>query len=200
MDSSGATWRGVGYDGNTLERPGIGVAKAWRKPFLELLHAAIDWEDGALAFRCHLLDKRAQRIEYLLQRATNGDHLQQPLLAREQALGALEIVDVGLEHIPLCDFTFGISQRLAVDLKPAIDAVGSKQAMLVQQPLAGLPRTFLSGDHVGNVVGMHELRARPALDLFECGPEVFEDRPVATFYGAIRPDDADEAGNAIGYE
>src|SRR6266852_6540714 len=59
---------------------------------------------------------------------------------------------------------------------------------------------FLAGDNRGNVVVTHELRGRPAPDLFEGGAEVFEDRPVATFDRAIWRDDADQSGNAIGYE
>src|SRR5437016_12378271 len=111
-----------------------------------------------------------------MQWAAKSDHLQQPFLTREQTLRAFEVVDIGLQQIPLYDFAFGIPQRLAVDLEPAIYAVGSKQAVLAQQPLARLPRMLLTGDHRGNVVGMYELRGRPALDLFECGAEVIEDR------------------------
>src|SRR5438309_9573417 len=134
-----------------------------------------------------------------MQRATESDHLQQPLLTREQALGAFEVVDVGLQQIPLYDFALAIPQRFAVDREPAIDAVGSAQAVLAQQPLARLQRTFLAGDHGGNVVGMHKLRARPGLDLFESGAEILEDRPVATLDRAVWRDDADQSGNASGY-
>src|SRR5882757_4240324 len=132
-----------------------------------------------------------------MQRTTESDHLQQPLLTREQALGAFEVVDVGLQQVPLYDFTLAIPQRLAVDLEPAVDAVGSAQAVLGQQPFARLPRPSLALDHRGNVIGMHELRARPALDLFEGGAEVLEDRPVAALDRAVWRDDADQGGNAI---
>src|SRR6267154_2493045 len=135
-----------------------------------------------------------------MQWATESDHLQQPFLAREQTLGAFEIVDIGLQQVPVYDFAFGIPQRLAVDLEPAIYAVGSKQAVLAQQPLARLPRMLLAGDHRGNVVGMHELRGRPALDLFEGGAEVFKDRPVDTFDRAVWRDDPDQSGDAVAYE
>src|SRR6266550_8821413 len=135
-----------------------------------------------------------------MERAAKSDHLQQTFLTCEQTLGALEVIDVGLQHVPLYDFAFAIPQRLTVDSEPAIDAVRSKQAMLAQHPLAGLERMLLAGDHRGNVVGMHKLRGRPALDLFECGAEVIEDRPVDPFDRAVRRDDADQGGNAIGYE
>src|SRR6266403_101541 len=64
-----------------------------------------------------------------MQWATESDHLQQPFLAREQTLGAFEIVDIGLQQVPVYDFAFGIPQRLAVDLEPAIYAIGYEQVV-----------------------------------------------------------------------
>jgi hypothetical protein len=77
-----------------------------------------------------VVDKHAQCVQDHRQRVTQGDHFEQPLFAREQGLGSLSILDVGVLAIPLHHSTARVAQRNSPDQEPPKCPVGSSQASL----------------------------------------------------------------------
>ena len=59
------------------------------------------------------------------EQVASRHHLENPFLSREKGFGALAIVDVGDNPVPLPDISVLIAQRLAAVQEPAIFSVGS---------------------------------------------------------------------------
>ena len=102
---------------------------------------AVEQQDRREGIRRLLLDQPAQTVQDPSQRIASSDHLEDPFLSREQRFGALAIVDVRRDAIPLDDRSTLVAQGHRAGEEPAIFAVcGPAKARLDLERLAGRDR------------------------------------------------------------
>src|ERR1043166_185132 len=161
-------------------RPFDGIVEAGRevggRGVLKSGAGRIDQIDAAVSLARAVLDTAAERVQDIGERTARSDHLEQPLLFREQRLSPFAIVNVGTGAVPPDDPAGFVAKWPGADEKPAIDAVMPPQARLDLVRLSGRQHrqpSFHQGRQVLRMKGglpappMRLLRGRPG---YSCPP------------------------------
>src|ERR1700722_16127066 len=107
------------------------------------------------------------------------------------------VFDVGLQDAPADDAPLGISQREAVDMEPAVDAIGAAVAAFDFIAIAGFDRLPPHRDDVREIIRMNGVGGRPAFQVIESLAEIFQGQLIDEFNFAGCRRDGDGSRNAV---
>ena len=175
----------------------VGGRQAGAGPVAEAHPVGIDREHAAQPPGRGGFDHTAERAQHLGERNPLGHHLEQPLLARQQRLGPLAVVDVGAQPVPEVDAALAVAQRKYARALPAEDAVRPAQPRFEVEGLAGLHGAGPAGQHLVPIRRMEVIGRGLGLDLLERLVEVFQHLLVAERDPAVRREQRDDRRQAV---
>ena len=109
------------------------------------------------------------------------DQSQALLIRTEGILGALPVVNISQQHVPVGDTSFHVPQGEGARLEPAIHAIGAALAELKNIRLPGFDRALPCIDHARKVFRMHRVTSAPIPQFLRRLAEIFQDLPVEEF-------------------
>src|SRR4051812_19711233 len=118
----------LAIDRKSVNRVRVTLRKGGGGAVLKCRATPIDRIDAALALGGSILEKFAYSAENLSKRPAGCDHLQQLFLASEMGLGALAILNISVDAVPLDECSIFIVERISPKQKPTIFAIMSTQS------------------------------------------------------------------------
>ena len=114
------------------------------------------------------------------------DQSQALLIRTEGILGALPVVNISQQHVPVGDTSFHVPQGEGARLEPAIHAIGAPLAEFKNIRLPGFDRASPRINRTREVFWMDSVASAPILQFLSRLAEIFQDLPVEEFDLASR--------------
>src|SRR6516225_8890333 len=107
-----------------------------------------------------------------------GDRTKFGLTLPQHLLGALTVLDVCMERIPVSYLAFRISRWYGTHLEPAVNPIRAKKTRLNVKVLARFDRLGPRLDYAGKILRMNDTDAAPVFQLLICFAEILLFRAV----------------------